>query len=92
MVHGERRKSRSKSRRKQSVTTDSCVQTDPNDLELMTSGSKAEESDVQVEYLTADVSAVTSDGKDVEPLSAEALEKRVRHIAILYIQSFQIVP
>ena len=88
MVHGERRKSRSKSRRKQSVTTDSCVQTDPNDLELMTSVSKAEEADVQVEYMTADVSAVTSDGKDVEPLSAEALEKRVRHIAVICILFF----
>ena len=79
MVQGERRKSRSKSRRyPESVTTDSCVQTDPNDLELMTSGSRVEEADVQVEYMTADLSAVTSEGKEVEPLSPEALEKRVR--------------
>ena len=77
MVHGERRKSRSKSRRKQSVTADSCVQTDPGDLE-MASESRSEQADLQVEYLTSGVSSVAADGRHVDPLSPEVLEKRVR--------------
>ena len=84
MVHGERRKSRSKSRRKQSVTTDSCVQTDPGDLEV-TSGSRSDQADVQVEYMTSDVSAVTAEGKDVDPLTPQALEKRVRNSKIKFL-------
>ena len=43
----------------------------------MTSESRLDQADVQVDYITSDLFAVTSDGKDIDALTPEALEKRV---------------